>query len=83
MKEKEVQLAKQLIENHRSFDLKQVEYQIEKSGSGDYHIRLWTTPRTLRTETFHNTEMIPTIQSYFSCYVDFNKDEARCELNIF
>lgn len=74
------ELARRMIEGSRSFELGQVAFEV-KGESEDFHINVWTPNN--KTDAFHATELIPTLQHYFSCYVSYNAEKRRCELSIF
>lgn len=81
MEKKDKAFLKQLIENTKAHRLEQVGYKIESNSEGEVHATLWS----LNTETgsFHDTSLIPVLESYFSVYVAWNRKYNRCELNVF
>jgi hypothetical protein len=73
------ELLKVLIENNRVFELRQINYEIQKNGQGDYMAIVWSP----KTEAFHGTSIIPVLEFYFSSFVVWNSDKQRCELHVF
>lgn len=80
MTKEQKELAQKMIKGSRSFKLGQIAFEV-KGKNNDLSINIWTTHNT--THAFHATELIPALEHYFSCYVSYNTEKKRCELNVF
>lgn len=73
-----LKLAENILKASTSFELGQFEYKFNNDKD---HIRVWSTKST--HGVFFHTDLIVSLSQLCNHYVDFNKDESRCELIIY
>lgn len=80
MKEKDLPFVKSLIENITEFELSQIEYKTYTNSNGDVDVTVWSP--NAHGGNFYATGIIPSLQKFFGCYVAYNQETRRVELNI-